>query len=122
MKVSLSKEKILKKIREALSNPVPLPFPKSEGTNSVFQPQNEDLEILFAQEFTKLLGKFAFCVSKADMKLQLQNLIAAKKWGNVYCAEESLLKIISNVAPIAGIYVKWVNPECESSLQKLWIH
>ena len=36
MKVSSSKEKILKKIREALSNPVPLPFPKSEGTNSVF--------------------------------------------------------------------------------------
>ncbi len=32
MKVSSSKEKILKKIREALSNPVPLPFPKSEGT------------------------------------------------------------------------------------------
>jgi len=42
MKVSSSKERILKKVREALSNPVPLPFPKSEGTNSVFQPQEED--------------------------------------------------------------------------------
>ena len=93
MKVSSSKEKILKKVREALSNPVPLPFPKSEGTNSVFQPQNEDLEILFAQEFTKLLGKFAFCISKADMRLQLQNLIAEKKWENIYCVEDSLLKI-----------------------------
>ena len=53
MKVSSSKEKILKKIREALSNPVPLPFPKSEGSNSVFHPQKEDLEILFAEEFTR---------------------------------------------------------------------
>ncbi len=96
MKVSSSKEKILKKIREALSNPVPLPFPKSEGTNSVFQPQNEDLEILFAQEFTKLLGKFAFCVSEADMKLQLQQLIAEKKWKNIYCIEDRLLKIIAD--------------------------
>ena len=49
MKVSSSKEKILKKIREALSNPVPLPFSKSEGSNSVFQPQTEGLEILFAE-------------------------------------------------------------------------
>ena len=73
MKVSSSKEKILKKIREALSNPVPLPFPKSEGTNSVFQPQQDDLEIIFAGEFTKLLGKFAFCVNETDMKLQLMS-------------------------------------------------
>ena len=60
MKVSSSKEKILKKIREALSNPVPLPFPKSEGTNSVFQQPNEDLEILFAEEFTKLIRQVCF--------------------------------------------------------------
>ncbi|MDQ6843304.1 MAG: lactate utilization protein B/C, partial [Bacteroidota bacterium] len=70
----------MKKIREALSNPVPLPFPKSEGTNSVFQPQKGDLEIIFAEEFTKLLGKFAFCINEADMKLQLQRLAAEKKW------------------------------------------
>jgi L-lactate dehydrogenase complex protein LldG len=96
MKVSSSKEKILKKIREALSNPVPLPFSKSEGTNSVFQPQSEDLEILFAQEFTKLLGKFAFCINGADMKLQLQNLLSEKKWENIYCVEDSLLKMFKN--------------------------
>ena len=93
MKVSSSKEKILKKIREALSNPVPLPFPKSEGTNSVFQPQAEDLEIVFAEEFTKLLGKFAFCVNETDMKLQLQQLITEKKWDNIFCREDDLLKI-----------------------------
>ena len=96
MKVSSSKEKILKKIREALSNPVPLPFPKSEGINSVFQPQKEELEIIFAEEFTKLLGKFAFCVSEADMKLQLQQLIAEKKWTNIYCIEDSILKIFND--------------------------
>ncbi len=99
MKVSSSKEKILKKIREALSNPVPLPFPKSEGTNSVFQPQKEELEIIFAEEFTKLLGKFAFCINEADMKLQLQQLIAEKKWANIYCIEDSLLKIFNDGKP-----------------------
>jgi L-lactate dehydrogenase complex protein LldG len=96
MKVSSSKEKILKKIREALSNPVPLPFPKSEGTNSVFQQPKEELEIIFAEEFTKLSGKFAFCVNEADMKVQLQQLLSEKKWTNIFCKEDSLLKVFND--------------------------
>lgn len=99
MKVSSSKENILKKIRQALSHPVPVPFPKSEGNNSVFQPPTEDLEIQFAQEFTKLLGKFAFCVNEEDLAKQLQQLIAQKKWENIYCREEKLFHIISQSAP-----------------------
>jgi len=92
----LSKEKILKKVREALSNPVPLPFPKSEGTASMFPKQKDELEILFAQEFTKLLGKFAFCVSEMDMKIQLQQLIDEKKWDKIYCVENRLLKVLGD--------------------------
>lgn len=95
MKVSSSKEKILKRIREALSNPVPLPFPKSEGVSSVFKQPPEELEILFAEEFTKLLGKFAFCVNEADAKRQLRELITAKKWNKVYCAEKQLSAILN---------------------------
>jgi L-lactate dehydrogenase complex protein LldG len=96
MKVSSSKEKILKKIREALTNPVPLPFSKSEGTNSVFTQQKEDLEITFAEEFTRLLGKFAFCISEIDMKVQLQQLLSEKKWTNIFCKEDRLLKIFND--------------------------
>jgi L-lactate dehydrogenase complex protein LldG len=99
MKALSSKENILKKIREALSNPVPLPFPKSEGTDYVFHPQREDLEVIFAEEFTKLSGKFAFCVSEKDMRLQLHELVAEKKWKHIYCAEETLLKIIGEGTP-----------------------
>jgi L-lactate dehydrogenase complex protein LldG len=91
MKVSSSKEKILKKIREALSNPVPLPFPKSEGTASVFPAPSDDLEMLFAEEFTNLLGKFAFCINELDAGNQVKQLIANKKWENVYCVEKELL-------------------------------
>ncbi|HET7118455.1 MAG TPA: lactate utilization protein [Hanamia sp.] len=109
MKVSSSKEKILKKIREALSNPAPLPFPKSEGSNSVFQPQVEELEILFAEEFTKLSGKFAFCIDKTDAKDQIKNLIAQKKWKHIFCVEKEISKLLGldqessiNVPLLAG--------------------
>jgi len=96
MKVSSSKEKILKKIREALSSSTPLPFPKSEGTSSVFQPPSEDLEILFAEEFTKLLGKFAFCMNEQDAKNQIKKLIQEKKWADVYCNEKTLLSLFDS--------------------------
>jgi L-lactate dehydrogenase complex protein LldG len=99
MKVSSSKENILKKIRQALSDSVPVPFPKSEGNNSVFQQQSTDLEVQFAEEFTRLLGKFAFCVNEADLSRQLQQLIAEKQWENLYCNEEKLFPIISHTAP-----------------------
>ncbi|MEO6681276.1 MAG: LUD domain-containing protein [Ginsengibacter sp.] len=91
MKVSSSKEKILKKIREALSNPVPLPFPKSEGSAGVFPGPDKDLEILFAEEFVKLSGKFAFCFDEQDAINQLHLLITQRKWTKVFSKEKEVL-------------------------------
>jgi len=93
MKVSESKEVILKKIREALSNPVPLPFPKNEGKKQLFGTPPAELDILFAEEFTKLLGKFAFCVNEQDAKQQLQLLIKEKGWQHFFC-DPSLEKFL----------------------------
>lgn len=92
MSASSSKENILKKIRQALSHSVPVPFPGSEGKNSVFQPAADDLEVLFALEFTKLLGKFAYALNGADMVSQVELLISEKKWTKIFCSDAELLK------------------------------
>ncbi|MBL0181217.1 MAG: LUD domain-containing protein [Chitinophagaceae bacterium] len=102
MAVTPAKENILKRIRQALSNPVPLPFPQSEGTNSVFLPAADDLEVLFAQEFTNLQGKFAFCVSEEDMLKQVQQLIAAKEWTKIYCNTNKWKEPFSNTINLPG--------------------
>ncbi|HQY11041.1 MAG: LUD domain-containing protein [Ferruginibacter sp.] len=102
MAVTPAKENILKRIRQALSNPVPLPFPQSEGTNSVFLPAADDLEVLFAQEFTNLQGKFAFCVNEEDMLKQVQQLIAAKEWTKIYCNTGKWKDPFSNTINLAG--------------------
>jgi L-lactate dehydrogenase complex protein LldG len=94
MKSTASKEIILKKIRQALTQQVPVPFPKSEGNNSVFLPPSEDLAIEFANEFTKLSGKFAFCINEKDLQFQLSQLFLEKKWKNIYCVEEKLAALI----------------------------
>ncbi|HNA15670.1 MAG TPA: lactate utilization protein [Ferruginibacter sp.] len=101
MAVSPAKENILKRIRQALSNPVPLPFAQSEGTSSVFPPASDDLGILFAQEFTALQGKFAFCIGEDDMRKQVQQLIAEKEWTRIYCDTEPWKDSFSNTISLA---------------------
>ncbi|MBS1509756.1 MAG: LUD domain-containing protein [Bacteroidetes bacterium] len=102
MGVTPAKENILKKIRQALSNPAPLPFPQSEGNNPVFPPAPDDLEVVFAEEFVNLQGKFAFCTSEADMIAQVQQLIAEKQWNKIYCSEDKWNAVFSNTINLPG--------------------
>jgi L-lactate dehydrogenase complex protein LldG len=96
MAVTPAKENILKRIRQALSNPVPLPFPQSEGTNSVFHPATDSLDVVFAQEFINIQGKFAFCIDEADMLQQVEKLIAGKQWSKIYCNTDKWNSTFSN--------------------------
>src|SRR5579872_2730916 len=90
MKVSSAKENILKKIRQALSQSTPIPFPQSEGNHSVFQPSRQELEVEFAEQFSKLLGKFVFCIDHRELANQLNTLVSHRGWKKVYCREEKL--------------------------------
>lgn len=92
MNVSASKENILKKIRKALSQSTPLPFPKSEGNESVFQVAQQEKEIEFAEQFTKLQGKFVYCINQQELAFQLNSLVKKMDWQKVYCLEDDLLK------------------------------
>lgn len=109
-----ARENILNRIREALINPVPLPFPKSEGNNSVYVQHNEEAVVVFAEEFTKLQGKFAYCASEQDLQLQLGKLIIEKKWTKVYCIEDTLQQTLQE------INIKNYNdlPSCEVSVTR----
>jgi L-lactate dehydrogenase complex protein LldG len=94
MKVSQAKENILKKIRQALTHSTPVPFPQSEGNNTVFKTSQQELEIEFAEKFTNLLGKFIFCLTYKELIAQLNNLINHTGWKNIYCCEETLKSIL----------------------------
>ena len=93
MNFSPAKENILKKIRKALSHSTPIPFPNSEGNNSVFQPSLQELEIEFAEQFSGLLGKFIFCVDYQELIFQLNSLVNFRQWTKIYCCEDSLKQI-----------------------------
>lgn len=104
MNISPSKETILKKIREALSHSTPLPFPQSEGTGTVYQPLGQEPEIEFAEQFTKLKGKFIYCINRQELAFQLGSLVRKQDWQKVYCVED---KLIESMAPqLEGRLVK----------------
>lgn len=90
MNISPARESILKKIRKALTQSTPLPFPQSEGNSSVFQPSQQDLELQFAEQFSKLQGKFVFCLNQQELAAQLDLVLAHNKWEKLYCQEVEL--------------------------------
>lgn len=94
MALSQAKENILKKIRQALSHPVPLPFPQSEGAQSVYHPATDDLAVTFAENFTRLQGKFAFCADENDLRTQLFGLIRSQNWKNIYFRDKEISELL----------------------------
>jgi L-lactate dehydrogenase complex protein LldG len=91
-----ARENILTKIKQALAKPVPVPFPASMGNESVFLPSQQELEIEFAENFTRLEGRFAFCADEEELVTQLQALIATRKWTKIYSRETGLQDKLSS--------------------------
>jgi L-lactate dehydrogenase complex protein LldG len=114
MNVSPSKENILKKIRKALSHSTPLPFPQSEGNGTVYQPLQQEAEIEFAEQFTKLQGKFIFCINRQELAFQLGSLVRKQDWQKVYCVEEVLIDSLS--AQIEDRLVKTDLAHCDVAI------
>ena len=98
MAVSSAKENILKKIRQALSQSTPIPFPQSEGNHSVFTPATQDPEIEFAEQFAKLQGKFIFCMDHRELAEQLKALVVHSDLKQLYCREDKLKGLLKEHA------------------------
>lgn len=94
--LSNARENILGKIKKALANPVPLPFPAAEKEDAVFHPPGDELEVIFAEAFTQLQGRFVFCLNETEMISQVKQLIAAKDWTKIYCSESQWNDAFSN--------------------------
>ena len=88
MSNSPAKNNILKKIRMALAQPTPLPFPKAEGSDLPIQPPQQDLVVEFAEQFTSLQGKFIFCMDEQELSENFGKLCYQNQWTRLYCEEE----------------------------------
>ncbi|HEY4935153.1 MAG TPA: LUD domain-containing protein [Puia sp.] len=114
MQISQAKENILKKIRQALVNPTPVPFPQSEGNSSVYAPPKQENEIEFAENFGRVQGRFLYCSNTEEMIQQLKQLISQQGWAQIFCREKGLLLILEE--PLKGLLIDDDLPEADVSI------
>lgn len=88
--MSTAKNAILKRIRKALEKPVPLPFPDVDKTTEFYPGPADDLTVVFAEHFTALQGKFAFCLDEQELVKQFALVAAQQQWTHIYCAEPAI--------------------------------
>jgi L-lactate dehydrogenase complex protein LldG len=94
MEESTSREKILKKIRNALISTTETPFPNIDYEADVFNRTGDPLEIQFATALNGADGKFIYCENDGEFVHKLQYLIKDKKWESIYCGEPRISELL----------------------------
>ena len=89
-----AKERILKNIRAALIQPTDQPFPNIDSASSVYQQPTDSLDVIFAEQFSKIQGNFIYCENEKDFLDQLNSLAEKNNWQNIYAWEFELQDLL----------------------------
>ncbi len=116
MKESTTKEKVLKKIRDALVNPMSAPFEKVDMEHPVFMASREIFrEEQFAEAFTGAGGQFIFCPDVDEFAADLQALITQKGISSLFCGEEFITGLLKELKiPYENDPVKMI--DCQATI------
>lgn len=95
MDESTQREKVLKKIRNALIQKTTNPFPNPDFESNIYREMNESPEITFAEAFVKVSGKFVYCESESEFIENLMILLKENQWGSVFCYEDYLKNLLT---------------------------
>jgi L-lactate dehydrogenase complex protein LldG len=95
MQNTTSKEKILKQIRKALTHKSTAEIGDVDKDSEIFAPSEEPLEILFAQNFLGLNGKFIFCENENELIQNLGSVAKETKWENIFCLEPIIKQFLN---------------------------
>ncbi|HEX7366376.1 MAG TPA: LUD domain-containing protein [Pelobium sp.] len=87
------KEQLLKKVRKALLEKRDNPYPNLEE-QPLYPQTDEMLEVIFAEELTKVGGTFVYCESEISLIENILQLAEEKKWRKIYCWEPILQKLL----------------------------
>lgn len=97
MDESTSREKVLKRIRQAHVAQIPNPCPDFREGSDVFHDQDEDPAVLFARQFVENKGQLIFCEGDLDFAEKLVTLCENQKITTLLCIEEHLKKFLLKI-------------------------
>ncbi|MCX6277103.1 MAG: LUD domain-containing protein [Bacteroidetes bacterium] len=96
MEESTAREKILKRVRDALIEKTETPYPILDQDSSVYQDIADPLDVTFAEELVRIAGKFVYCESDDEFISSLKNFILEKNWGVLYCQDSKIHAILKS--------------------------
>ena len=94
MKEATSKEKVLKKIRQALIYKTDYKFADIDLESNVYTQMDEDPTVEFARAFTEVKGKFVYSPDAATLHQNLKMLL--ERFDGVFCMEKGLQQILTD--------------------------
>jgi L-lactate dehydrogenase complex protein LldG len=94
MEESTAREKVLKKVRDALIEKTEPPYPIIDQESSVYKKMTEPLDVTFAQELVKAAGRFVYCESEDEFISTLKSFILEKEWGVMFCQDPHIQHIL----------------------------
>lgn len=97
MQDTTSREKILKKIRQALIHKTTGRFPNIDWEKNVYNTSGDSLEEKFAEVFTKVGGQFVFCENEMEFLENVIMLAQENKWKQFYCQEQKITDFMDQI-------------------------
>lgn len=94
MDESTSREKVLKKIRNASISKTENPYADIDFSSPVYQEITESLDLTFAEEFSRIAGKFVFCEDHREFANNLKAVMESHGLHELFCLEPGLCKIL----------------------------
>lgn len=90
MDESTSREKVLKRIRNASIDKTLNPYSEVDMTSQVFNISNETVDVAFAEEFVRIGGKFIYCPSEQDFLDSFKTFVKENNIAPVFCFENQM--------------------------------
>jgi len=95
MEESTSREKVLKRVRNALIYKTDNPFSQVDFDASIYAPLEDTPDVHFAQAFSKLGGKFVYCEGESDLVETLSLIASEHDWQDVYCSDPAMQYLLT---------------------------
>lgn len=115
MNEATSKEKVLKKIRNALINKLPNPFGAVDFESPVHHLRNEHPSMVFVEEFIATGGKFLYCENEEELMSNLHAVVSDQRIEIIFCLEEKL-RYLLNIAEIPATSEEELLPKSLATL------
>ncbi|MBC7451780.1 MAG: LUD domain-containing protein [Cytophagales bacterium] len=95
MALNPSKEAILKKIRQGLTRRNGLPPEPNFSSDIYTRSEEDDLSVVFAQQFLQHKGEFYFVEDEKELRKQLEEVVDSRKLKNIFIWERSLIDMFA---------------------------